>query len=108
MKTLNLSFLNEQFDNDEMFISEILDIFVLSADETVSFIKKALKTKNKEDLAAYVHKLKGAAGSVGAEILSNQCLIVEKLCKEQNFEDAFEAATKISNLYIELRTDMTS
>ena len=28
MKTLNLSFLNEQFDNDEMFISEILDIFV--------------------------------------------------------------------------------
>jgi HPt (histidine-containing phosphotransfer) domain-containing protein len=103
MKTLNLDFLNEQFDNDEECISEILDIFVESADETVSFIKDALATKNEETLAAYAHKLKGASGTVGAEVLSNQCLIVDKLCKEHKFAEAFDEATNIPDLYKELR-----
>ncbi len=104
MKTLNLNFLNEQFDDDEECISEILDIFVESADETISFIKEALATKNQETLAAYAHKLKGASGTVGAEILSNKCLIVDKLCKEHKFEEAFDEATNIPDLYKNLRT----
>jgi len=72
MKTLNLDYLNEQFDNDEECISEILDIFVESADDTISLIKEAIETENDQELTAYAHKLKGAAGTIGAEVLSNQ------------------------------------
>jgi len=107
MKTLNLDYLNEQFDNDQECISEILDIFVESADETVSLIKEALETKNEEHIAAYAHKLKGASGTVGAEVLSNQCLVVDKLCKDHKFAEALNEATNIPDLYKELRTVIT-
>jgi len=107
MKTLDLDYLNEQFNNDQECISEILDIFVESADETISFIKEAIETENKETLAAYSHKLKGASGTVGAEVLSNQCLVVDQLCKDHKFVEALAEATNIPDLYKELRTVIT-
>lgn len=104
MQTLNWEFLNDQFDGDSECIDEVLEIFVESADETVGILKNAMVSANENELAGSAHKLKGAAGMIGGEKLSEQCLVVDKLCKAGNFSDAFVEAEKIPALYYELKT----
>lgn len=106
MDVLNLDFLSEQFDGDEECIAEILTIFIKSSDETISNLNYSIENRDEDKLLAAAHKLKGSAGTVGGEILAEQCYLVNKLCKENDFDKAFETASGIPKLYDELKDVM--
>jgi HPt (histidine-containing phosphotransfer) domain-containing protein len=103
MQVSNLDFLSEQFDGDEECISEILNIFIESSDETICVLNSSIENRNKDNLLSASHKLKGSTGTIGGELLSAQCFVVDKLCKDQDFDKAFEEASVISKLYDELK-----
>jgi HPt (histidine-containing phosphotransfer) domain-containing protein len=108
MQVLNWDFLSEQFDGDEECIVEILNIFIESSDETICVLKSSIENRDKDNLLALSHKLKGSAGTIGGELLSAQCFVVDKLCKDQDFDKAFEEASVISKLYDDMKAAISN
>ena len=108
MEIFNFDFLTEQFDGDMVCIRDILDIFLDSSDSTVFNLSRALRGKDEDGLASASHKLKGASGMIGGEVLASMCLDVDMLCKDKEYPEAFRKAVGIENCYYELKEAIQS
>ena len=70
---INLDILNEYTDGDPEAVQEIVEIFYDTFESGLSELEKDLSHEKLEHWVAVSHKLKGAAGYVGAEKLRTLC-----------------------------------
>lgn len=72
----------------ESLVSNLVDIFESTADETLGRAREGAQTGNLQNFSESVHKLKGSSGSIGALALFNCCKEVDKLVKERLVDEA--------------------
>ena len=60
-------------DGDEMEMMAMIDIFLDYADESISIMRKALESNDKDSWSKAAHKLKGSAANFGADMLADLC-----------------------------------
>lgn len=85
---INQNTLNQlaKFGGQEL-IESTLQEFELEATELVINTLKYFKESDFEKMKGELHTLKGNAGTLGVERLSHQAAIIEKMIKENNFDD---------------------
>lgn len=76
--------------NDEEFLREILETFLLDVPQQMSQIKKAVSERNRENLVKSVHKLKGAVCNFGENATFKTALKLETLGKENRLDGVEE------------------
>ena len=87
-----------RFGNDEELLKELATMFVKDSCFSKDEFENFLKNEDKSLCASYVHKLKGSCGTLGCEILYDQCVKVEGILKgktEGNFEEEKTALYEI-------------
>ena len=73
--------------DDEEFLREIVEIFLIDVPQQVSEIKKAVDSRNGEALEKSSHKLKGAVSNFGENATFKTALKLEIIGKENRLED---------------------
>ncbi len=93
---INQNTLNQlaKFGGQEL-IESTLKEFEEEAELLVKNIKKFLKEKSYEAMRGELHTLKGNAGTLGIEKLSNQAATIEKLLKANKFDDLEEEVSQL-------------
>lgn len=84
--------MSNQFITSELLLDDpdLLDLinrFILRLPGMRDAITKAYDAEDWELLTNLVHQMKGVGGNYGYPILTNICFSIEKLLKEQEFED---------------------
>jgi PAS domain S-box-containing protein len=83
----------------------ILKGFYRNNVDTMKLIRRAFKKENREKLLQLAHSLKGSAGNIGAEALSDASFALEKACrseqKEQPSEVLLDKLEKALNLVLD-------
>jgi HPt (histidine-containing phosphotransfer) domain-containing protein len=70
-------------DNDQSFVTEIINAYILEADETMLLISDTLKQKEIDyyAISRYAHKLKSSSANIGATILHSMFKWLELTCR---------------------------
>ncbi len=77
-----------------VLVKSLVEVFQMTADETIGRARKGAQSGNKLDFSESVHKLKGSSGSIGALALFNCCKEVDKLIKGDLVEtEEFDSLT---------------
>lgn len=98
---INLSHLEEYTDGDPEMMQELIDVFFETVDETLSTLEHNVTEGENEAWSEAAHKLKGAAGYVGAEKLRSYCNIAQQMrnvpqCERQTmFQNIHEHAARV-------------
>jgi HPt (histidine-containing phosphotransfer) domain-containing protein len=88
-KLFNIEETLVRFGGDEELLKELATMFVKESSFSKEEFENLLKNPDKSLSASYVHKLKGSCGTLGCELLYDQCVKVEGILKgktEGNFE----------------------
>ncbi len=83
-----------KFGGQELIETTLVD-FEQEAEELVSNTQKFLKKKDYEAMRGELHTLKGNAGTLGIEKLSNQAASIEKLLKANKFDNLKAEVTQL-------------
>lgn len=90
-----------RFGEDTALYKEILDMFI---DEPQFFFSKTLSLIHEDKLieaASNVHRLKGTAGTIGAEQLYDICSILESILRGKKNGDPEKILQKLHEIYTE-------
>jgi len=79
VNTETLEMLKEIIGDD---LKEILNNFIETSPETLEQLKRAIKTKNAEDLRLHAHTIKGSSANIGATKLPDLSFILETKGKD--------------------------
>lgn len=82
--------LEEIADGDNEFMSELLNQYLVDADQLVSALAPALADSNAEELERAAHTLKSSSANVGAMTLSNLCEELQCIGRSGDLGDAAE------------------
>lgn len=70
-----------RFGGDEELLKELATMFINDSKFSKDEFENLLKNDDKSLSASYVHKLKGSCGTLGCELLYDQCVKVESIIK---------------------------
>lgn len=87
-----------RLDGDEDLWREIVDICLEDTPSVIMAMGLAISSGNPEAAAIHAHKIKSAVGNIGAEILSDLALQIEKAGREKDI-------VKIRGLFVELERE---
>ncbi len=99
MKVFNNTF---NIETDKDFAIEMLEMFIIQAEESLKAMKKALDNNNYEEIRSLAHQLKGSSGNLGAMQFHDICAKIDKEIK-QNIQDNIPDYVKSLD-YITLKT----
>jgi HPt (histidine-containing phosphotransfer) domain-containing protein len=80
-KLFNIEETLVRFGGDEELLKELATMFIKDSAFSKEEFENLLKNDDKALCASYVHKLKGSCGTLGCEILYDQCVKVEGILK---------------------------
>lgn len=110
--TLGESQLSDIFDynglksrvlNDESLLSSIVDIYLQEMPEQIVQLNALVLSKDANQIAQQLHRLKGAAANIGAIKLHQTLREFEDRAKEGDIDNFEEWVEEIESLFIELR-----
>ncbi|MFT7622893.1 MAG: HPt (histidine-containing phosphotransfer) domain-containing protein, partial [Myxococcota bacterium] len=91
----------------ESFVGRMIDLFLRDADTRRAAIGKAVREADSDQLARTAHSLKSSSGVLGASHLSELCLNLERMGREQELAEAAatfqEFESELSRVQDELR-----
>ena len=90
-----------RFGNDEELLKELATMFVKESSFSKEEFENLLKNDDKSLSASYVHKLKGSCGTLGCELLYDQCLKVEGILKGKTEGKLQQEAEILCRIYDE-------
>ena len=90
-----------RFGGDEELLKELATMFVKESSFSKEEFENLLKNDDKALSASYVHKLKGSSGTLGCEILYDQCVKVEGILKGKTTGDEQQEADILCKIYDE-------
>lgn len=76
---IDLSYLHEYTDGDQDMINVLIDAFFEAAEESLTAFRRGIEEEDMATWKGAAHKLKGAAGYVGADQLRELCLNAEHM-----------------------------
>jgi HPt (histidine-containing phosphotransfer) domain-containing protein len=80
----------ENFDGDEEFFTELVEIFITDTPEQLSEIKEAVDNSKSRDLERSAHKLKGAVANFGEKAAFETAFQLEMMGRECRLDGADE------------------
>lgn len=83
---------------DEEFCRELVEDFCNQAEQLIIFIKQCINEDNLEEASKLLHKLKGSAGTVRANVISKNSLEAENAIKNRQKDLLIEIVDKIEEL----------
>ncbi|HJP17532.1 MAG: hypothetical protein CMD96_04165 [Gammaproteobacteria bacterium] len=86
-------------ENSEELLREIVEVFFTEIPDYLSEIKKAIECSDGHALMKAAHKLKGASQILGAKVVCNKTLELERIGKVNNLEN-------LGDIYSFLESDM--
>ena len=90
-----------RFGNDEELLKELATMFVKDSAFSREEFENLLKNPDKSLSASYVHKLKGSSGTLGCELLYDQCVKVEGILKGKTEGKLQQEAENLCRIYDE-------
>ena len=100
-KLFNMEETLVRFGNDEELLKELATMFVKDSCFSKDEFENLLKNEDKSLCASYVHKLKGSCGTLGCEILYDQCVKVEGILKGKAEGELQQEAEILCRIYDE-------
>lgn len=100
---VDLSYLAEYTNGDQDAIRELIEVFYETADEALGDLKSNITEGENAAWAAAGHKLKGAAGYVGAESLKDLCAQAQNM-KEATLPERETLFRQIKEMYGHVHT----
>lgn len=98
----------ERFGGDKELLVELTDMFVNQNSFESDILQKMIAQGDFIQGASYVHKLKGSCGTLGCEVLYDQCVKLENILKGKTTGDVQQEADSLCEIYestvAELRT----
>ena len=85
-------------DNLEM-INELVENFLKNSQKQIESIEKAISNQSLEELRFATHSLKGSSQSLGVLRLSEECIQIETLAKQSDWESATNLLPNLQNSY---------
>lgn len=98
----DLSCLNEYTDGDPEMVKELIGVFFETFDESLLHLKEHIKDGECAEWSETAHKLKGAAGYVGASVLREHCAKAQDM-KVAALADRSALYEKICTSYDEVK-----
>ena len=99
---VDLSRLDSFTDGDKETEKELVGLFVEQSDKTIKILEEQSKSEDKTAWAEAAHKIKGGAGSIGADTLHALCDRAEH--SEGAASERYELFIKIKDEYTRVRT----
>ena len=90
-----------RFGNDEELLKELATMFVKDSCFSKEEFETLLQNEDKSLSASYVHKLKGSSGTLGCELLYDQCVKVEGILKGKTEGKLQQEAENLCRIYDE-------
>lgn len=82
MGSINVQRLRDVAMEDTDFMIELVDLFLDDMPEQLEWLRKAVEQADSDSTAKAAHRIKGAAGNVGADRLSQICGELEESSRE--------------------------
>jgi HPt (histidine-containing phosphotransfer) domain-containing protein len=92
----------DRLGGDEEFLTELLHELLVQIDQNFSQIKRAIETKNYEELKMLSHSLKGASANLNVNRIANHFLNLEEL----GTTSSIDGANEILDLVFEDRNEL--
>ena len=93
----------ERLGGDEDFLNELLHELLEQLDQNFEEIRRAINSKNYEDLKSLSHSLKGASANLNVKRMASRFLILEDLGASKSVDGATEVLNLIAQDRIELQ-----
>lgn len=100
---LNLEEAIERMGDKEVYL-EIARYFASHLEQTLADLGTALRENNVEDATRLAHSLKGNCATVGADALREECLRLERLCREGALDEALPLYQELIPKFLDLRS----
>ena len=100
-KLFNIEETLVRFGGDEELLKELATMFIKDSTFSREEFENLIKNDDKALSASYVHKLKGSCGTLGCEILYDQCVKVEGILKGKTTGDEQQEADILCRIYDE-------
>jgi HPt (histidine-containing phosphotransfer) domain-containing protein len=89
-------------------VAEILDLFLTDSAELVGVLRHAAERGDAAGIARAAHSLKSTAATVGAHLLAEHCLEVERLGRAGLASEAGVRVADVDAEYQHVRTSLTA
>jgi FOG: HPt domain len=100
--TLNLEDAIERMGDREIYL-EIAHFFASHLQESLKALSLALNSGDAVEATRLAHSLKGNCATVGADELRDQCLQMERLCRDGDLDKAHVLYAELSPKLLALR-----
>ena len=98
-KLFNIEETLVRFGGDEELLKELATMFIKDSAFSREEFENLLKNDDKALSASYAHKLKGSCGTLGCEILYDQCVKVEGILKGKTTGDEQQETDILCEIY---------
>lgn len=105
MASINLQRLRDVAMEDNDFMIELVDLFLDDMPEQLDWLRKAVEQADTDSTAKAAHRIKGAAGNVGADRLSQICGELEQSSRAAEAAPSQEVLTEIELEWERVRVD---
>lgn len=89
----------ERFGNDKELLTDLAEMFVNQNSFESDILQNMIAKNDFLESANYVHKLKGSCGTLGCEILYDQCVKVESILKGKTTGDILQETQALCDVY---------
>lgn len=93
---INLNFLREISDGNDIFFKEFIGLFLSSAPKAISDMEQSYSEKNRDTLSKVAHKIKPSFNYVGLKDLNTYAAKIEDLANKKS--DTEEIQLMIDNI----------
>ncbi|MFO7910594.1 MAG: ATP-binding protein [Desulfotignum sp.] len=101
---MDLTELLQEFENDAVFLKEVMTEFITSTDKNLVQIQQAAVDQNGSEIAAFAHAIKGGAANLTALELSRAAGCMEKAATENNFTTMPDLISQLVRTYRRFKT----
>jgi HPt (histidine-containing phosphotransfer) domain-containing protein len=98
-KLFNIEETLVRFGGDEELLKELATMFIKDSAFSREEFENLIKNDDKALSTSYVHKLKGSCGTLGCEILYDQCVKLECILKGKTSGDVQQEANILCEIY---------
>ena len=97
----DLSYLYKVSGNNEEFVREMIEIFIVQADEVLEILPSALEQKDWTAIEKEIHKFKSSTRNIGSKQMSEHCTKTEKVIQDLNTGDTSAEALELVEQLLE-------
>lgn len=105
MGSINVQRLRDVTMEDTDFMIELVDLFLDDMPEQLEWLRKAVEQADSDSTAKAAHRIKGAAGNVGADRLSQICGELEQTSRATEAAPSQAALAEIELEWVRVRED---